>query len=90
MEEGEYRFEGRVRLGEGNSGSASAGLRISGEMAEMVRVNGGEWEPVRFSFAVFDGSTEVDLVAEVIGTDAEVEFDGREMRLVRVGMAPGQ
>jgi hypothetical protein len=26
----------------------------------------------------------------VIGSNAEVEFDGREMRLVRVGLPPGQ
>lgn len=90
LEEGEYRMEGRVRLGRGNVGSASAGLRISGELADLVMVSGEEWLPLRFSFAVVDGVTEVDLVAEVIGSNAEVEFDGREMRLVRGGMPQGQ
>ena len=83
-------MEGRVRLGRGNVGSAAAGLRISGELADLVMVSGEEWLPVNFSFAVVDGVTEVDLVAEVIGSNAEVEFDGREMRLVRVGLPPGQ
>jgi hypothetical protein len=53
-------------------------------LADLVMVSGEEWLPLRFSFAVVDGVTEVDLVAEVIGSNAEVEFDGREMRLVRV------
>lgn len=94
LEEGSYRFEGRVRTrmaGAGTGGEgAYAGFRMSGVRSEFTDAGKGEWVPLRFEFDCDGPASEVELVAEAVGVGGrvEVEFDLTSLRLVRVSL-PG-
>lgn len=82
LDPGRYRFEGRVRL-QATSGTAAAGLRVSGYRFQQVLEPGPDWQTAGFRLAVEQPWSDVELVAEFGGDDGRAEFDERSLRLVR-------
>lgn len=85
LDEGLYRFEGRVRNKAGGE-PAYAGLRMSGVRSEFTDAGQGDWVPLVFEFECDGPASDVELVAEVVGvaSRSEVEFDKASLRLVRL------
>jgi hypothetical protein len=81
--EGGYRLEGAARVA-GALGSGYAGLRVSGGRVELKEVGGGAWVHLEHTFECEGLVTEVDLVADAVGSQSEVEFDLASLRLVRI------
>jgi spore coat protein CotH len=90
LEEGTYRFEGRIRTSAVKSEPAQgATIRIS-RGAEPRGLSGtADWQPESYSFEVPDGGAEVEFVCELRASQGEVCFDGSSLRLTRVNQ-PGQ
>lgn len=83
LAEGVYRLEGSARVA-GALGAGYALLRVSGVRGEFQDVSGGAWVPLEHTFACEGPIAEVDLVADVEGSQSEVEFDLSSLRLVRI------
>lgn len=83
LAEGVYRLEGSARVA-GALGAGYAVLRVSGVRGEFQDVSGGAWVPLEHTFACEGPITEVDLVADAVGSQSEVEFDIASLRLVRI------
>ncbi len=83
LAEGVYRLEGSARVA-GALGAGYAQLRVSGVRGGFRDVSGGAWVPLEHTFACEGPITEVDLVADAEGSQAEVEFDLSSLRLVRI------
>jgi len=88
LEEGAYRFEGRVRThnvkaasGEPNGG---AGLRIHGG-AVAPELNGDQdWQRMSYPFRVPEGGGEIEVVCELRASRGEAWFDTSSLRVVRL------
>jgi spore coat protein H len=85
LEEGTYRFEGKIRTSAVKSDrDQGARIRIS-KGAERRGLSGtADWQPVSYSLEVPGSGAEVELVCELRASQGEVCFDGSSLRLVRV------
>ena len=88
LEEGIYRFEGRVRThnvrpssGEPNGG---AGLRIHGGRVGPELKGDQDWQKFSYPFRVPEGGGEVQAVCELRAAAGEAWFDSSSLRVVRV------
>jgi hypothetical protein len=88
LEEGLYRFEGRVKAhnvqassGEPNSG---AGLRIHGGRVLPELKGDQDWQKISYPFRVQEGGGEVQVVCELRAAGGEAWFDTSSLRVVRV------
>lgn len=88
LEEGAYRFEGKVRTqdvrpssGEPNAG---AGLRISGGMVRPELTGTQDWQKVAYAFRVPEGGGEVEVICELRASRGEAWFDTSSLRVLRL------
>jgi hypothetical protein len=85
LEEGTYRFEGKIRTSEVKSESGEgARLRISRGTGPRGLSGTLDWQKVFYSFEVPDSGAEVEFVCELRALRGEACFDGSSLRLVRV------
>ena len=92
LEEGEYRFEGKVKtqglvLGQ-NITRGGVTLRLSGERAATMHPAVSEWQTITYDFSV-TGVADVELVCELRASSGRAWFDGDSLRLIRKGK-PGK
>lgn len=87
LEEGRYRFEGRMHIrnvaGDPRDGRAGAGLRIYGKPATRKAVGSADWREVACIFEVPEGMRDVELICELRAHQGEVWFDRNSLRLIR-------
>ena len=85
LQEGTYRFEGKIRTSAVKSEPAQ-GARIRISRGAMVRGLSGtaDWQSASYSFEVSDSGAEVELVCELQASRGEACFDASSLRLVRV------
>jgi spore coat protein H len=88
LEEGAYRFEGRIRTQEirppsGEPG-AGAGLRISGGGVAAELSGTQDWQGFAYSFRVPEGGGEIEMVCELRAARGQAWFDASSLRVVRV------
>jgi spore coat protein H len=88
LEEGAYRFEGKVRTkdvrpssGEPNNG---AGLRISGGAVAAELTGTQDWQKLGYSFRVPEGGGEIEVICELRAARGEAWFDTASLRVVRL------
>ncbi len=86
LEEGEYRFEGRVKtqdlvLGR-NVTRGGVTLRMAGERAATMHPVVSEWTPISYDFKV-SGITDVELVCELRAASGWAWFEVDSLRLIR-------
>lgn len=88
LEEGAYRFEGKIRTHDvrptsGEPG-AGAGLRISGG-GVAAELNGTQdWQQFAYSFHVPEGGGDIEMVCELRASRGEAWFDSSSLRVVRL------
>jgi spore coat protein H len=88
LEEGAYRFEGKLRTQEvrptsGEPGSG-AGLRISGGGVAAELSGTQDWQKFAYSFRVPEGGREVEMICELRASRGEAWFDSSSLRVVRL------
>jgi hypothetical protein len=87
LEEGLYRFEGRMMTqnisADQRDRRAGAGLRVSERPATGKTLGTSQWSEVGFDFVVPDGLHDVELVCELRAAQGEAWFDAESLRLVR-------
>jgi hypothetical protein len=88
LEEGAYRFEGKIRTKEirasGGEPQSGAGLRISGG-GVTAELNGTQdWQKFAYPFRVPEGGGDVEVVCELRASRGEAWFDTASLRLVRL------
>jgi spore coat protein H len=88
LEEGTYRFEGRIRTqevkptpGEPNSG---AGLRVSGGGVAAELSGTGDWRKFGYSFRVPEGGSEIELICELRAARGAAWFDTSSLHVLRL------
>jgi len=88
LQEGTYRFEGRIKTTDLKSdaeGGAGARLRISRGTGPRGLSGTTDWQHVTYTFEVPDsGGTDVELVCELRASKGEACFDAASLQLVRV------
>jgi len=85
LEEGTYRFEGKIRTSNVKSDPGEgARLRISRGAGPRGLSGTADWQDVSYSFEVPDSGSEVEFVCELRASRGEACFDGSSLRLVRV------
>lgn len=82
LEQGEYRFEGRVRT-ERITGNGGVALRISGSARQYANFPGGEWIPLTFAFSVEEAQADIQLVCDFEASSGQAAFELGSLRLVR-------
>jgi hypothetical protein len=85
LPEGQYRFEGRLRLQgvrtDGDDPRGGAGLRIS-KGAMPVKLTGStDWTNFAYDFAIEENPTAVELICELRATAGEAWFDRGSLHL---------
>jgi spore coat protein CotH len=84
LEEGSYRFEGRIRISDVKADPAEgARLRISRGTGPHGLSGTKDWQNVSYSFEVPESGGEVEFVCELRASRGEACFDGSSLRLVR-------
>ncbi|HLH53604.1 MAG TPA: CotH kinase family protein [Verrucomicrobiae bacterium] len=88
LEEGTYRFEGKLRTRNVKASpaepSGGAGLRVHlNALAEEV-TGSNDWQTFSYPFQVLEGSSAVELICELRGSKGEAWFDTSSMSVVRV------
>ncbi len=81
LEGGQYSLEGTARGI--NLKTGGVGLRVSGIQAGLKRAKDGETIQLSYPFQLGEPMTELELICELRGSDAEVSFDAESLRLVR-------
>jgi hypothetical protein len=88
LEEGAYRFEGKIRTknvkpssGEPNGG---AGLRISGNGVAPELTGTQDWQSFSYPFDVSEGAGSVEVICELRASRGEAWFDMSALRVVRL------
>ena len=88
LEEGAYRFEGKVRTHNVKSSSGEptggAGLRIHGGPVAPELNGDQDWQKVSYSFRVPEGGGDIEVVCELRAARGEAWFDKSSLRVVRV------
>ncbi|HZR15846.1 MAG TPA: CotH kinase family protein [Verrucomicrobiae bacterium] len=88
LEEGAYRFEGRIKTKDirPSSGepSGGAGLRISGNAVAVELTGTQDWQKFAYPFRVPEGGSEIEAVCELRASRGEAWFDTASLRLVRL------
>jgi hypothetical protein len=87
LEEGVYRFEGKVRTKDVKTASESiggAGLRISGSAVPSELTGTQDWQKFGYPFRVPEGGGEVEVVCELRAVRGEAWFDTSTLRIVRL------
>jgi hypothetical protein len=88
LEEGAYRFEGKIRTKDITPSSAEptggAGLRVAGNRVAPELVGTQDWQTFSFPFRVPEGADSVTLVCELRASHGEAWFDTSTLRVVRV------
>jgi len=85
LDEGSYRFEGRIRTAEVKAESGEgARIRISRGAGPHGLSGTAAWQDVSYSFEVPESGAEVEFVCELRASAGEACFDGASLRLVRV------
>jgi hypothetical protein len=88
LEEGAYRFEGKVRTKDIRPSSGEpgggAGLRISGGAVASELTGSQDWQKCAYSFRVPEGGNEVELICEIRASRGEAWFDSSSLRVVRL------
>jgi spore coat protein CotH len=86
LEEGVYRFEGKVRTKNVKTGSepGGAGLRISGKAVVPELSGTQDWQKFGFPFRVPEGGGEIEVICELRATRGEAWFDTSTLRVVRL------
>jgi spore coat protein H len=85
LDEGTYRFEGKIRTSEVKSESGEgARIRISRGTGPRGLSGTADWQEVSYSFEVPDSGAEVEFVCELRASQGEACFDGSSLRLVHV------
>jgi hypothetical protein len=82
LEEGRYRFEGRVQT-RGVHWEGTVSLRIRGGPSRRTQTEDGEWIELSCPFAVPELLAEMELVCEFQAVQGEAWFDAESLRLVR-------
>ena len=87
LEEGRYRFEGRMHTrnvaGDSRDSWAGAGLRVYGKPSPRKTQGNSDWKEVACEFDVPEGMHGVELICELRAHQGEVWFDQDSLRLVR-------
>jgi hypothetical protein len=88
LEEGAYRFEGKVKVldvrpssGEPTSG---AGLRISGGAVAKEFNGTQDWQKFGYTFHVQESGHEIELICELRASKGEAWFDTSSLRVTRL------
>ena len=88
LDEGTYRFEGRIRTKDVKPSSgepdAGAGLRITGNKVATELSGTQDWQKFSYLFQVQEGNGQVGLVCELRASSGEAWFDVSSLRLVRL------
>jgi len=87
LEEGVYRFEGKVRTKDVKTASESiggAGLRISGSAVPSELTGTQDWQKFGYPFRVPEGGGEVEVICELRALRGEAWFDASTLRIVRL------
>jgi len=88
LEEGVYRFEGKIRTREVRPASgepgAGAGLRISGGAVRAELSGTQDWQKYTYTFRVSQGGGDVETVCELRASGGEAWFDTSSLRVVRL------
>jgi hypothetical protein len=91
LEDGEYRFEGRVKTMDLVLGSnvtrPGVTLRLSGERSATMHTDLSEWKTIHYDFNIA-GITDVELVCELRAASGWAWFDVDSLRLVRKSKGP--
>jgi CotH kinase protein len=88
LEEGAYRFEGKVRTRDvrPSSGepSGGAGLRVAGGAVAADLTGTQDWQRFAYSFRVPEGGGEAQVICELRALGGEAWFDISSLRVVRL------
>jgi spore coat protein CotH len=88
LEEGAYRFEGKVRTKDVKPTSAEpdsgAGLRISGNPVVPELTGTQDWQNFSYPFHVRDSGGPVEVICELRASRGEAWFDASSLRVVRL------
>jgi hypothetical protein len=87
LDEGTYRFEGKIKTTSIKSdvaGGAGARLRISRGTGPRGLSGNNDWQDVAYSFEVTESGTDVEFVCELRASRGEAFFDASSLRVVKV------
>ena len=88
LEEGVYRFEGKVRTKDIRPSSGEpgggAGLRVSGGAVASELTGSQDWQKCAYSFHVPESGTEVELICEIRASRGEAWFDSASLKVMRL------
>jgi hypothetical protein len=88
LEEGAYRFEGKVRTRDVKPSSAEptggAGLRVAGNPVASSLSGTQDWQNFAYSFRVPENGGMVQVICELRASQGEAWFDTSSLRVVRL------
>jgi len=88
LEEGAYRFEGRIRTKDVRASpgepTGGAGLRISGGAVSVELTGTQDWQRFAYSFRVPEGGGQIEAICELRAARGEAWFDTASLRVVRL------
>ncbi len=91
LDEGKYRFSGRVktnRLSTNNVPRGGVTLRVSGEREVTMTAEARDWTMLTYDFEI-QGLLDTELVCELRASRGSAMFDLGSLRLTRVNSKPG-
>jgi len=91
LEEGEYRFTGRLRTQDlqfdNNVTRGGVTLRLSGDRTPKMLTGASDWTTFTYDFPV-TGLTDIELLCELRASRGRVWFDAGSLKLIRKTAAP--
>jgi spore coat protein CotH len=88
LEEGNYRFEGKLRTSEvkptSREANSGAGLRISNNGVSTDITGTQDWQKFSYPFQIAEGGAEIEVICELRASQGEAWFDTSTLRVVRL------